>query len=62
VQEIALQHGAQVAVDDAHPPPLPPGARPGALFTVRFPVDGARAGGAGPQAAPAPSASGLRTG
>ena len=44
VQEIAQQHGAQVTVDDAHPRPLPPGARPGALFTVRFAAAGAGAG------------------
>ena len=48
VQEIAQQHGAQVAVDDAHPRPLPPGARPGALFTVRFPLAGTRGPGMGP--------------
>jgi two-component system sensor histidine kinase TctE len=35
-QEIAQQHGAHIAVSDAHPRPLPPGATPGALFTVRF--------------------------
>jgi two-component system sensor histidine kinase TctE len=49
VQEIAQQHGAQVTVDDAHPRPLPPGARAGALFTVRFPVEAAGRGpGTGP--------------
>ncbi|KAF1044091.1 sensor histidine kinase N-terminal domain-containing protein [Xylophilus sp.] len=34
VVEIARQHGAQVALDDAHPGHVPPGAR----FTVRFPA------------------------
>jgi len=49
VQEIAQQHGAQVTVDDAHPRPLPPGARAGALFTVRFPLeDAGRGPGTGP--------------
>ena len=49
VQEIAQQHGAQVTVDDAHPRPLPPGARAGALFTVRFPLGAAGRGpGTGP--------------
>ena len=55
VQEIAQQHGAQVTVGDAHPSPLPPGVRPGALFTVRF----ATPGGAAAAAAPGPA---LRTG
>jgi two-component system sensor histidine kinase TctE len=49
VQEIAQQHGAQVTVDDAHPRPLPPGVRAGALFTVRFPLeDAGRGPGTGP--------------
>ena len=35
-QEIAQQHGTHIAVNDAHPRPLPAGTTPGALFTVRF--------------------------
>ena len=37
VHEVALQHGAEVSITDAISRPLP-GAGPGALFTVRFPV------------------------
>jgi two-component system sensor histidine kinase TctE len=37
VQEIARQHGAQVALEDVHPGHLAPGAR----FTVRFPATAA---------------------
>ncbi|HNT40401.1 MAG TPA: sensor histidine kinase N-terminal domain-containing protein [Rubrivivax sp.] len=37
VQEIAQQHGAEVTVTDAHP--RTGGGHPGALFTVRFPLD-----------------------
>lgn len=36
VQEIAQQHGAEVTVADAHP--RTGGGSPGALFTVRFPL------------------------
>jgi two-component system, OmpR family, sensor histidine kinase TctE len=36
VQEIALQHGAEVGVDDTRPAPA--GGTPGARFTVRFPL------------------------
>ena len=37
VQEIVVQHGAAMSIDDARPRnALPPGATPGALFTVRF--------------------------
>ena len=39
VQEVAEQHEATVSIEDAHPPR--PGQGPGALFTVRFPRDGA---------------------
>jgi len=41
VQEVAVQHGAEVSITDAHsrpPPGAPAGIGPGALFTVRFPV------------------------
>ena len=48
VREIAQQHGAVVAVEDAHPRSTPPGTR----VTVRFPV----APPAEPQAAAAPDA------
>jgi two-component system sensor histidine kinase TctE len=37
VHEVALQHGAEITLTDAISRP-PPGAGPGALFTVRFPV------------------------
>ena len=37
VQEIAQHHGAEVSVADAHP--RTGAGSPGALFTVRFPVE-----------------------
>ncbi len=37
VQEVAQRHGAEVTLADAHP--RSSGGPPGALFTVRFPVD-----------------------
>jgi two-component system sensor histidine kinase TctE len=43
VQEIALRHGAEVSIADAHVRPLHPGGGPGARFTVRFPVTRDRA-------------------
>jgi two-component system sensor histidine kinase TctE len=41
VQEVAQRHGAQVRVEDARPHAANPdaaSATPGALFTVRFPL------------------------
>ncbi len=38
VHEVVQQHGAQITIDDAHPRPLP-GHGPGALFTIRFPLE-----------------------
>jgi two-component system, OmpR family, sensor histidine kinase TctE len=39
VAEVAQRHGAEVTITDARPRgSLPPGATPGALFTVRFPL------------------------
>jgi two-component system sensor histidine kinase TctE len=38
VQEIAQHHGATVTIDDATERTWPDSARPGALFTVRFPL------------------------
>jgi two-component system sensor histidine kinase TctE len=38
VQEIASAHGAEISVTDAHPRTAAGAASPGALFTVRFPV------------------------
>jgi two-component system, OmpR family, sensor histidine kinase TctE len=37
VHQIVRQHGATIVVEDAHARPAP-GGRPGALFTVRFPL------------------------
>ncbi len=53
VAQIVRQHGAEITVDDAHPRP-PPGTRPGARFTVRFPLrafnqDPAGAGSGAPE-------------
>jgi two-component system sensor histidine kinase TctE len=45
VHEIASAHGAEVSVTDAHPRSGPSAAAPGALFTVRFPVQEADANG-----------------
>ena len=39
VREIARQHGATVALEDAHPDQRPPGTR----FSVRFDLSGAMA-------------------
>ena len=41
VQEIATAHGAEISVTDAHARTGSPAATPGALFTVRFPVQAA---------------------
>ncbi len=38
VQEIGRNHGAEITIDTAHPRPTQPGQGPGALFTVRFPL------------------------
>jgi two-component system sensor histidine kinase TctE len=38
VREVVLQHGGTIYVDDAHPRPAP-GHGPGALFTIRFPLN-----------------------
>jgi two-component system sensor histidine kinase TctE len=44
VSEIAEHHGAELSIDDAHPPrPGFAGGGPGALFTVRFPRGGGEA-------------------
>ncbi len=43
VREIAQQHGAEVTVADAHPVRPGQGGGPGALFTVRFPLNAASA-------------------
>ena len=47
VQEVAQRHGAEIAVEDAHPRSGATETMPGALFTVRFPLPP-------PPAAPAP--------
>ena len=56
VQEVAQRHGAEIAVDDARPRSGATAGAPGALFTVRFPLQSR----SGPSGAPARTAAAAR--